>query len=214
MNAKNTIWVVGATGLVGRAVVAELARDANVERVVAVVRRPLEDAGIVVESKVVPFDELESRLTAGPVDVAICCLGTTIKQAGSQAAFRKVDHDYVLSFARAAKRAGAKRFIVVTALGANPRSLTFYNRVKGEVEAELATLGFEALTIVRPSLLLGDRSETRIGERLAAPFSRFLPQSIRGIEGTTVARAIVRLTHDTGHGRRLVPSAELQILGA
>lgn len=213
MTATSTVWIVGATGLVGRAVVDELARDARVSRVVAFVRRPLATTDPKVESRVVAFEELERRVGAGPVDVAICALGTTIRQAGSQAAFRKVDHDYVLAFARAAKSAGAKRFIVVSSLGANPRSLAFYNRVKGEVEAALATLGFESLVIVRPSLLLGDRAETRFGERLAAPFSRLLPRELRGIEGTTVARAIARLTHDAGHGRRLVASAELHDLG-
>lgn len=208
-----TVWVAGATGLVGRAVVDALANDPMVARIVALVRRPLDRAPASVESRIVAFDALETSLADERADIAICCLGTTIRQAGSQAAFRRVDFDYVLAFARAAKAAGVRHFLVVTALGASPTSLGFYNRVKGEVEEALANVGFDALTIVRPSLLLGERTEMRIAERLAAPLSRFLPIGVRGIEGDTVARAIVRLAAEPARGKRVVPSSELQSLG-
>src|SRR5690606_11908511 len=145
--------------------------------------------------------------------VAICALGTTIKQAGSQAQFRRVDHDYVLAFARAALAGGVRHVLVVTALGADARSSVFYNRVKGELEEALSELPFSALPIVRPSLLLGRREQTRLGERLAAPLARLLPKSYRGIEAATVARALVRLAREPAAGRRVVLSKELHALG-
>jgi uncharacterized protein YbjT (DUF2867 family) len=149
---------------------------------------------------------------------AFCCLGTTIKKAGSQEAFRAVDHDAVLAFARAAKRAGVRRFLVVTALGADARSSVFYNRVKGEAEQALQALGFESLVILRPSLLLGDRAESRPGERAAIVASRVLgpllrPFGSRPIEARTVARAMTALAQAAPQGVRVALSGELQELG-
>lgn len=154
-------------------------------------------------------------------DDAYCCLGTTIKVAGSQAAFRAVDRDAVLAFARAARQAGVRRFAVVSALGASPHSATFYNRVKGEMEQALAGLGFACLVIVRPSLLAGDRSALgqprRAGERLAlaltAPLAPLIPKAWRPVAAATVARAMRRALADARPGVRIVESAELQEIG-
>ncbi len=210
------VWVAGATGLVGREVLVALHADPGVAEVVALVRRPLPAVpggdGARVRGHVVDFDRLVEAPPPGRCDVAICCLGTTIKQAGSQDAFRKVDHDYVLAFARAAIDAGAGHVLVVSSLGADPSSRVFYNRVKGEVERALGQLGV-AVTVARPSLLLGDRSELRLGERVAAPLSRLLPARWRGIQAATVARALVRLSAQPATGTRVVPSEELQQLG-
>ena len=214
MSAR-TVWVVGATGLVGRETVRVLLESGD--RVVAWVRRAsgLQHPGLV--ERVIDFEQLDAAFVPEPgerPDVAVCCLGTTIKQAGSQDRFRRVDHDYVLAFARAAHQAGASTFAVVTALGADAKSLVFYNRVKGEVEQALAGIGFESLVIARPSLLLGEREQARLGERLMAPVSRLLPMRYRGIEGITVARALRNLVLDAIPGRRLVLSDELQKRGA
>ncbi len=118
----------------------------------------------------------------------------------------------MLAFARAAIAAGAGHVLVVSSLGADPSSRVFYNRVKGEVERALGQLGV-AVTVARPSLLLGDRSELRLGERVAAPLSRLLPARWRGIQAATVARALVRLSAQPATGTRVVPSEELQQLG-
>jgi uncharacterized protein YbjT (DUF2867 family) len=214
MSAR-TVWVVGATGLVGRETVRVLLEGGD--RVVAWVRRSSGLQHPALIERVVDFEQLDTAFVVGPgelPDVAVCCLGTTIKQAGSQERFRRVDHDYVLAFARAARQAGARTFAVVTALGADAKSLVFYNRVKGEVEQALAALGFESLVIARPSLLLGEREQGRLGERLMAPVSRLLPLRYRGIEGRTVARALRNLVLDAIPGRRLVLSDELQKRGA
>ena len=152
---------------------------------------------------------------------AYCCLGTTIKQAGSQAAFRAVDFDAVLAFAQAARAAGVTRFAVVSALGASPRSATFYNRVKGEMEAALRALGFERLVIARPSLLAGDRAalgQPRARRRASGagghrPAAGADPQGLRPINA---AHRGARHAGGAAAGRpgvRIVESAELQELG-
>lgn len=212
---SRTALVVGATGLVGRAVLDLLASDARYSLVHNLARReqPLRPK---VETHVVDFDQL----TAVPaVDDVYCCLGTTIKVAGSQEAFRKVDHDYVLAVARLAREAGATRFLLVSSLGADARSGVFYNRVKGEIEAAVAALRFPELTIARPSMLDGDRAATgqpkRAGEgialRLLRPVSGLIPAQWRPIHAETVARALVRRAFHSGPP--IVESGELQRLG-
>jgi uncharacterized protein YbjT (DUF2867 family) len=156
----------------------------------------------------------------GVRDVYIA-LGTTIKVAGSQAAFRAVDFDLVVQVARAARSAGARRLAVVSALGADARSRVFYNRVKGEAEQALATLGYESLVIARPSLLLGDRAAlgqtTRRGEVLAArllgPVLGWVPASVRPIAAGVVAKAMLMALDEARPGTRVLSSAELQRLG-
>jgi uncharacterized protein YbjT (DUF2867 family) len=153
---------------------------------------------------------------------AYCGRGTTIKQAGSQPAFRAVDFDAVLAFARAAQAAGVKRFAVVSSLGASPRASGFYSRVKGEMEAALSALGFDSLVIARPSLLAGDRAAlgqpVRGAERLAlaltAPFSAWLPKGVRPVPAEIVARGMVAALKEARPGVRIVESAELHTLGA
>ncbi|HSX70792.1 MAG TPA: oxidoreductase, partial [Pseudomonas sp.] len=149
----------------------------------------------------------------GRIDAAFCCLGTTIKQAGSQEAFRAVDHDLVLAFARRARELGARHFLVVSAMGANAQSSVFYNRVKGEVEEALKAMDWPQLTIARPSLLLGPRREFRLGERLAAPLLRWIPGRYRGIEAAVLARAMWRLALEESDGVRVVESDQLRRLG-
>ena len=154
-------------------------------------------------------------------DDAFCCLGTTIRQAGSQAAFRKVDFDYVINFAIAAKAAGVKRFLVVSALGANAKSCVFYNRVKGEMENALKAMNFESLHIFRPSFLLGERAEARVGERLGIKvFSALAPlmigpaRKVRPVEAKAVARAMVLAANSDALGMTVVESDEILALNS
>ncbi len=183
------------------------------------VRRGMPAPGPLQRVHVVNFAALPAL---PPAQEAFCCLGTTIKQAGSETAFRAVDFNAVLAFASAAKAAGVKRFAVVSALGANRRSTTFYNRVKGEMELALAGIGFDSLVVARPSLLAGDRSALgqpgRSGERwalaLALPFARLIPPSWRPIDAAVVARGMQAALADRQPGLRIVESAELHRLGA
>lgn len=221
MNARTapaTVLVAGATGLIGRELLQLLARIPAV-RPRALVRRVPDAPDARVHWQCVDF----ARLPALPAaDEAWCCLGTTIRQAGSQAAFRAVDFDAVLAFAQAARAAGVTRFAVVSALGASPRAASFYSRVKGEMEAAVTALGFERMVIARPSLLAGDRAALgqppRTGEQLAlwltAPVAGLIPKSVRPINARTVARGMMVALRQQPAGVRIVESGELQALGS
>lgn len=205
------IVIAGATGLTGEHLLDRLLSEPTVARVLAPTRRPLASHPHL-ENPIGELDQLLTKLT-GPVDTAFCCLGSTIKQAGSQEAFRAIDHDLVLAFARRARELGARHLVVISALGANSQSSVFYNRVKGETEEALKAMGWPQLTIARPSLLLGARREFRLGERLAAPLLRWLPGKYRGIDACTLARALWRLALEEQNGVRVIESADLRRLG-
>jgi uncharacterized protein YbjT (DUF2867 family) len=210
--------VAGASGLVGGFLLDALLENPVYQEVHSLGRRPLSKQHPKLVQHTVDFSQLAD--TALPsADEAFCTLGTTIKKAGSQEAFRAVDYDAVLAFAQASRKAGARRFLVVTALGADARSRVFYNRVKGEVEEALKGVGFESLVILRPSLLLGERAESRPGEHAAIVLTKVIgpllrPFSGRPIEARTVARAMLTLANDAPPGARVVPSGELHALGA
>ncbi|AVO54135.1 oxidoreductase [Ectopseudomonas mendocina] len=205
------ILIAGATGLTGEHLLDRLLSEPTVSRVLAPTRRPLA-AHPHLENPVGDLATLLPTLS-GEVDTAFCCLGTTIKQAGSQEAFRAVDHDLVLAFARRARELGARHLVVISALGANPQSSVFYNRVKGETEEALKAMGWPQLTIARPSLLLGTRHDFRLGERLAAPLLRWLPGKYRGIDACALARALWRLALEEQDGIRVIESSDLRRLG-
>lgn len=205
------ILLAGATGLTGEHLLDRLLNEPTVARVLAPSRRPLA-AHPHLEN---PVGELAALLPqlSGNVDIAFCCLGTTIKQAGSEAAFRAVDHDLVLAFASRARALGARHLLVISALGADAHSPVFYNRVKGELEAALQAQDWPQLTIVRPSLLLGARREFRLGERLLAPLARWIPGKYRGIKACTLAHALWRLALEEQDGTRIIESDQLRRLG-
>jgi uncharacterized protein YbjT (DUF2867 family) len=196
------IILAGATGLVGRELLEGLLADPTVAEVRALVRRPLalptRPAGqsARLTQQVVDFAALPALPASDEVYLA---LGTTIKVAGSQQAFRAVDFEANLAVARAALAAGVRRAGLVSAMGANARSSVFYNRVKGELEDALAALGFDALVIARPSLLIGDRTALgqpvrpgeRQGERLARWLGPLVPRNVRPIPAARVARALL-----------------------
>lgn len=212
-----TAWIAGASGLVGSSLLPRLLDDPEFGAVVSLGRRSVALTHAKLTQRNVDFAAVDASGLAAP-DVAFCALGTTIDKAGSQQAFRAVDHDAVLSFAKAALAAGAKHFVVVTSLGADAKSAVFYNRVKGETENDLQALGFASLAIAQPSLLLGDRTESRPAERAMIVASRALrgllkPIGSRPIEADVVARALVAIAHDPPNGTVVYPSKQLQLLG-
>jgi uncharacterized protein YbjT (DUF2867 family) len=176
--------VAGPTGLVGRELVQRLLDDPDIIEVVAVTRRSLAIPHPKLTEALVDFEHLQD-IAAPAVDDYYCCLGTTIRQAGSQEAFREVDLVYPVALAHVALAAGATRCYVVSAMGADPASRVFYSRVKGELEAELARLPFQTLVVLRPSLLSGDRHEFRAGERVALavmqPLRALVPARYRAV---------------------------------
>jgi uncharacterized protein YbjT (DUF2867 family) len=198
--------LAGASGLTGSHALEALLAAPEIARVVAISRRSLRREHTRLANRIVQFERLEAQLKGVSCDVALCCLGTTRRQAGSAEAFRAVDVDCVLSFARAAKAAGARRFVVVSSVGANPAARNFYLRTKGEMEQQLLTVGFESLDILQPSLLIGWRGEVRPLELaalvvmpLANPLLRGKYLPYRAISARTLASAMLGATRS---GRR------------
>ena len=212
-----SVMVVGATGLVGRECVRLLLADNGFSRIIVVTRRSLspEVRSPKLETHVVDFEHLNEYDELFRVDAIVCAIGTTIRQAGSRTRFRTVDYEYPLAFAKLGRRAGCAHFLVVSALGANPRSRVFYNRVKGELEDALRGLGYPRLTIVRPSLLLGPRAELRLGEEVAKRVTRWLgplvPRAFKPVEARAVATTLVRAAREPGSGVRVIESGEIAL---
>jgi uncharacterized protein YbjT (DUF2867 family) len=216
-----TVLIAGATGLVGAELLELLRADPAVARVSSLVRRPSGRTAETLDERVVEFDNLAAAVSGPSVDEAYCCLGTTMRAAGSRDAFRRVDLDYVVAFAGLAQGLGAGSLTVISSLGANPASRSLYLRTKGEVERDLGALGLPSLGIVRPSLLLGRRRQLRIGERagelllrLASPLLAGSLASYRPVHARTVARAMVHLGRHGEPGVRVVESDEIKRLGA
>jgi uncharacterized protein YbjT (DUF2867 family) len=208
------VLLAGASGLVGRAILQGLLADESVAAVHFLGRRSLP----VQHPKLTQHSVDFKALPALPrLDEAFIALGTTIKVAGSQEAFRAVDYEAVVAVAEAAKQAGARRLGVVSAMGASTRSGIFYNRVKGEMEAAVSALGFDTLVIARPSFLAGDREAlgqpVRSGEKLALGISRWLapliPANYRSIDSSAVARALLKKVPGT-QGKSVLLSGELR----
>jgi uncharacterized protein YbjT (DUF2867 family) len=192
--AARVALVAGGTGLVGHALLLQLADSPAYGEAVALMRRALPGLPARCRAITVDYDRLD-QAPLPRADHAFCALGTTIKVAGSREAFRRVDYTYCMAFARAALAAGAKRLCVVTAAGSSPRSPLFYSRVKGELERDLAQLPFEALHIFRPSFLTGERPTPRPGERialrLAGPLGLLVPARYMPVSGEAVAAAMI-----------------------
>ena len=205
---KNRIVIAGGTGLIGKQVVAELA-GLGVSETHMLSRSSGATLPLSIKQHVAPTEIWPEIVGELKPEIAICALGTTMKVAGSKAAFRAVDHDLVLDFAKAARAAGAQQFICVSSVGASADSANVYLQTKGDVEAALRALDFGRLDILRPGLLTGGtRTESRLGESLAtliSPLSDLLmlgPLSkYRSTPSSRVAHAIVTLALGGGHGR-------------
>jgi len=202
--------LAGSTGLIGQALLPMLLASPRHVQVHALVRRDSLAAQPKLKVHVVDFQALP---TLPHVDDVFIALGTTIKVAGSQAAFRQVDFDAVVNTARAARSAGATRVAVVSALGADAHSSIFYNRVKGEMEAAVAQLGYDSVLIVQPSLLVGDRASlgqpVRAGEVWGARLMGWLPRSVRPIAASQVASAMLRALPGAPAGVTTLRSGQL-----
>jgi uncharacterized protein YbjT (DUF2867 family) len=215
----SNVIVAGATGLIGRELTTLLAGSPAVNEIKVVTRRP---SGFdEVKEIQVEFDQLEDHSDQFSAEAAYCCLGTTMKKAGSREMFFKVDHDYVISFAEEVYKAGVSRFFLISSMGASENSAFYYNRVKGQTENKLKTIGFEETHIMRPSLLLGSREEKRMGESIA----QFLMTSLefifigplrkyRPIQARAVARAMVKLSERKRQGIFIHESEEIKKLAA
>lgn len=214
---QKTALLLGASGLTGGHCLDYLLRDAHYKQVVALVRRPLPVEHPKLVQHQVDFTDLNNCPAGMQINDVFCCLGTTIKKAGSQKAFYEVDFVYPTEIAKLSLAMGAEQFLLISALGANPKSSIFYNRVKGKVEEAIAGYGFKGFCIFRPSLLLGERKENRpaekFGEKLFSWFSfAFIGalQKYKPIESRAVAFAMVEVAREQLQGKRIVESSEMQ----
>ncbi len=215
--STRTALVAGASGLVGSQVLRLLLEDPAYSRVTVLARRELPLSHKKLEQRIASFDRLAQIADFPRVHDVFCCLGTTMKQAGSPDAFRKVDFTYVVELARVAVRHRAPQFLVVTAVGADPQSRILYSRVKGEAEEAVRRLQFESIQIFRPSLVVGARAQSRpaelvarllgllVGWALVGPLSRYRP-----IKGEALARAMVRVAREAPRGTHVYESKEIR----
>jgi len=207
-----TVLIIGASGQVGQAMLQLALQDLDIMKVVAPSRRPL-PAHAKLENPIVDFDKLPEDAVWWKADFALCALGTTLRQAKSKAGFYRVDHDYVLTIAQLAHRAGTPAFGLVSSLGANPSSRIFYLRVKGETEQDITALGFDSLTIARPSLLIaGPRSQRPlegIGLFIGKHMAALLPRRYRVVPTEQVARALLKAGISNSAGFHVIESEQL-----
>jgi uncharacterized protein YbjT (DUF2867 family) len=216
---QKVILLAGASGFVGNLALDALLDSTDISRVYAITRRPLGREHPRLANRIVQFEQIESQLKGLTCHAALCSLGTTIRQAGSERAFREVDFDAVLAFARTAKAAQAQRFVVVSSAGADPKSKNFYLRTKGEMEEALVGVGFTSLDILQPSLLLGWRREIRPLELLGAvfaplvnPFLTGKREPFRAIPARTVAAAMAGVTRSGRRGVQRYTYSAIQSL--
>jgi len=206
-----TALVAGASGLTGSFLLQQLLESDRYDRVKALVRRPMDREHPKLEQIVYDYDHPDPE--AIKADHVYCCLGTTMKKAGSKEAFRRVDHDYPLELARMARQNGAAKFALVSAVGANSRSMFYYNRVKGQLEADLREIPFQSVYILRPSMLLGPRKEKRTGEELGKavmkPLRFLFPSNMKPVHASQVAACMADQMNRDQQGVHVILSGRM-----
>ncbi|MCX6266483.1 MAG: oxidoreductase [Bacteroidetes bacterium] len=213
---KKTAIISGATGLVGEQLLKQLLSDPVYVKVIVIVRKPMEITHSKLEQRVIDFGQLPSALAGLTADHGFCCLGTTLKSAGSKEKQYIIDHDYVVAFANGCHQAGANWFAVVSSIGANAASSNFYLRTKGEMERDLQKIPFKGISILQPSFLLGSRKEFRSGEKAGIAMMRFLGplmigglRKYRGVQAATVAGCMITRLKAETKGVKIIRSDKI-----
>lgn len=215
------IVIAGSTGLVGSELLKLAIADPEVSEIVSLVRRPSGIKNPKVKEEIVDYDHLEKHRAAISGDAVFCCLGTTIKKAGTKENFRKVDFDYPLELAKITKEKDIPQFNIITAMGADANSSIFYNKVKGEVENAISRLGIKNLNVFRPSLLMGNRKENRTGEKVGIVLAKFVNpfmvgglRKYRGIKAHDVAKAMLSQAKQLRDGHYVLTSDKIYDIAA
>jgi len=216
---KKTALVFGATGLVGSHLVEQLSNDDRYDRILTFTRTPFNSGSRNVVNHIIDFDRLEESAGLIRGNEIFCCLGTTIKKAGSQQNFRKVDLEYPDRIAALGSKNNVRHFLVISSIGANPESRNFYLQTKGQMEECIRKQPFSRISILRPSLLLGKRKEFRMGELLGKGFMKITGfllggslKKFRGIQASTVARAMIRIANGD-YGKEIYESDKIAAIG-
>ena len=202
---QKTAIIAGASGLIGRSITQLLLKSKDYGQVIALVRQPLGITHDKLTEQTLNFDELQETVDFPQAHDVFCCLGTTMKQAGSKEAFYKVDFTYPYELAQRALKAGASRYFLVSAMGANLKSRVYYNRVKGELEDKISFLNYRTIYIFKPSLLRGKRNESRLGEGFAQAITRIIPfigpwKKFHPIHADKVADAMMKVAQQEDKG--------------
>ena len=215
-----TALVIGSTGLIGSQLVDILLESEHYQKVVIFVKRESGKSHPKLEQHIINFDAPETYQHLVKGDDLFCTIGTTIKKAGGQSAFRKVDYEYPIAFSKIAKTNKIKQFLIVSSLGANKDSNNFYLKTKGEIQDLLKDCNFESVSVLQPSLLLGNRTEFRLGEKVGAFFMKMLPflfigslKKYKPIEGKTVAKALLKIAQKNNKGFKIYESNVIQEIG-
>ncbi|MBX2891970.1 MAG: oxidoreductase [Saprospiraceae bacterium] len=209
--STKTALLLGATGLVGSHILQQLLENPRYDLVIALTRRPLEMHHPKLRQETLDFDHPDVSKIRG--DDLFCALGTTLRKAGSKEAQYRIDCAYPFEIGKIARQNGVRQYLLVSSLGADAKSSNFYLRTKGELEEKIRGLDFEHFVSVRPSILLGERGEFRLGERvgivLAKMFAPLIPRRYQGIQAEKVARALIAKANDGGVGMEILESEAL-----
>lgn len=211
-----TATLVGATGLIGSYLLEELLNDPYFDTVRILIRRPIAITHPKLEKKIVDFNDNDSLLVAlSNIDVLFCAIGSTMKKVkGDKEAYRKIDFDIPVKLARFCKMTGCEKFVLVSSAGANSKSSNFYQRLKGETEEAVKSVGLQTIHIMRPSLLLGERKEFRLGENigkaLMTSLSFLIPEKYKAIQGKDVAKVMVALAKENNEGVFIHENSEIR----
>lgn len=212
MSKTHNALVIGGTGLVGSHLLEQLDADKHFDAIYALSRRPCATHSRIVNI-VTELDAVTGNEDFFNVDVVFCAIGSTIKKAGSQAEFRRIDYELPMHVARLAKARGVKKFILVSSIGVTPDSKYFYLQVKYELEHDLTALGFEQLSILQPSLIMGDRKEFRFGELISRVAMKYLnpitPAKYRGVHARSIAASMIAEATAKSAGVRYVSNADI-----
>jgi len=209
-----TAIIAGASGLIGKELIQKMIKSDQYRLIYSLVRKK---SGLVhekIKELVIDFEKMDQLKFGEQIDDVFCTLGTTMKQAGSRDNFKKVDFEYVLALANLGKKAGASKFLVISSMGANPKSSVFYSQIKGRTEEALKKIGFNQLVILQPSLLLGERPERRVAERFSGFMMKALnfliPDNYKAIKAEKVADFMLKLAFKSTGAVSIVKSGEMQ----